>query len=501
MGSLRIIGKGAAYALTGMFISKILTYIWRLVIARMGPEDYGFISLALTILGISYSLSSLGLGTAVTRYVAYFHGLEDLQKMKGVISTALKLAVPLSLIISAIVFTYSDAISNIIFRAPGLSTVLKIISFGIVPYIIYILAIAALTGLKKIEYVIFSRQIVESITRLLVTLGLLYIGYGVLGVGIAYVSAYLFGALSAVYFLEKSFPFINTKIKAASLDRELLTYSLPLLFSEVIVQALSWTDTLMIGYFKNAAHVGIYNTAAPTAGLILMIPSALSVLFLPVITTAYAKGLMGNIKTTYRKITKLIIAANLPMLLLMVFFSEDILTFLFGYEYSSGSGALIFLSVGYFISAVTGTSGSILDMFKKTKILMAISIASTLINVGMNYLLIPRYGINGAAFASAISLVVGSVLLSAFSFKSINMLPFDKSILYLSLFGTISMGGVYFCLHALYGSIPIIPAVIGVLVFFLIYSYLILKFEIVEMHEIKQVIEILKKSAVPNKRI
>ena len=71
---------------------------------------------------------------------------------------------------------------------------------------------------------------------------------------------------------------------------KILSYSLPLMLSGILISITTWTDTLMIGHFRQASEVGIYNAALPTAQLIYMIPYVFMVLFLPVLTELYAKG-------------------------------------------------------------------------------------------------------------------------------------------------------------------------------------------------------------------
>jgi len=492
MGDLRTIGKGAAYVFAGLVIAKLVAYVWRIIVAKTGPESYGLLSLAISILGLTYTFSFLGLESAVMRYMAYFKEKNDTLKMKGVIFSSLKLSIPVSILVSIALYSYSDFISIDLFEKPGLSPLLKIVSFGIVPYMVYIMSLSALIGLKKIEGVVISRNVTESTVRLVATIVLIYLGYGILGATAAYILAFVLSAIVSIYFLQKNFPFLGTKISSAGLEKELLSYSLPLLMGGVVVQMLSWIDVLMIGYFRTASEVGIYSTAVPTAALLLFMPSALATLFLPVITAAYAKNRTEDIKRVYLRVTKLTVVANLPLVLIMMFFSKDILGFFFGGVYSEGALSLSILAIGYFVSSAVTTSNAILNMTKNTKSLMTIAIISTAINVALNYYLIPIYGITGAAVSAAIAMALSGILVCLSAYKSINIIPYDKSLLYVCLLGTISLSGMYFGLRAIYPTIPMIPAIIGVLLFFAFYIYLIFKFRILEKNEVIEIINILK---------
>jgi hypothetical protein len=96
------------------------------------------------------------------------------------------------------------------------------------------------------------------------------LGLGVVGAAWGWVLAIIVMPFLAFYFLEKKvFPIFKTKVKAISVDKELFTYSFPLLFAGIagLVMGWTWTDTLMLGYFTSSTNVGIYNAALPTAQL------------------------------------------------------------------------------------------------------------------------------------------------------------------------------------------------------------------------------------------
>jgi O-antigen/teichoic acid export membrane protein len=78
---------------------------------------------------------------------------------------------------------------------------------------------------------------------------------------------------------------------------------------------------------------------------------------------------------------------------------------IFGREFQTGSFALRLLTVGQFINAISGSVGLILLMTAQERVFHKIIIATTIINFVLNVLLIPKYGVNGAAFVSMVSTV------------------------------------------------------------------------------------------------
>ena len=130
----------------------------------------------------------------------------------------------------------------------------------------------------------------------------------------------------------------------------MLSFSLPLVLSGFMGTIIMWTDTTMLGFFKNAVVVGIYNAAIPTAQILMVFPSALSALFLPVITELYSKGEEKELRTVYKVIAKWMFYLNFPVFLLLVIFSRQVLNITFGKEYITGYIALILLGGAYLTS-------------------------------------------------------------------------------------------------------------------------------------------------------
>ena len=93
--ALKKIAKGAGIFSIGLLISKGLAYVYRLIIARIGVEQYGLFSLALAVFGIFITISLLGLSDGVIRFVSFYKGKFDQRRIKGVITSSLKITLPL----------------------------------------------------------------------------------------------------------------------------------------------------------------------------------------------------------------------------------------------------------------------------------------------------------------------------------------------------------------------------------------------------------------------
>lgn len=419
---VKTIAKGSGIIFLGIVFSKIFGYIYRLIIARIGVEQYGTLSLGIVIVGIVIMFSSLGLDFGVLRYVSYFIGKGDNEKIKGVINSALKISIPISIIFSLLLFVFSGKIAYILFNNINLSLILKILSICIPFYITAKMFISVLVSFKKIKYVIYAQYLSESLLKVLITILFIVLGYGIIGAAIAYVLAVLCMFGLSFYFLQKRvFSFLDKNINGFFSNKVLLLFSLPLLFSNLIEVIIGWADSIMIGIFKGSYFVGIYNAAVPTSVILLMIPLALLYLYLPLLTQLYSNNNTDKMKYIYKLITRWVFLLNLPLFLLMTFFSKQILSILFGVEYSIGSLSLIILCLGYFIYSIFYINQQILFVIKKTNLIFINVIIAASVNIILNYILIQRYGIIGGAISATTALIIISILCLIESNRFINL--------------------------------------------------------------------------------
>jgi len=475
---LRKVAKGAGIAFAGTFIGLALAYSSRMVIARwLGASDYGLVCLGFTTMTIVAGLSLVGLPTAIQRYVSFYKGREDAARIKGAIIGALEISFPLSVIFALLLFFSADWLSTHIFHEPNLTHVLRIFSLGIPFWALVNNFVSATIGFQDLRYRVYVNELFQNIFKLIAIVALLTSGFEVVGAAWGWVLAVIGMPFLAFYFLQKKvFPILNTKTKAISMKRELLSFSWPLILTAFAGLIMGYMDTLMLGYFSTAYNVGIYNAALPTAGVLRTGGGAFGLIFMPVASELYARNREQNLKNIYTAVTKWILCITLPAFLLMVLFSDWIMKILFGLEFVVGAQALSILAFSFFISSLFGLSRSLLHVYGRTKIIMVCSFAAAGSNFILNSLLIPIYGLNGAAIATGISALIGVFLRFLFTLRVAKMQPFKKRYLKSVIASLLAVFIVYAVTKYVVGVS--IPSLIGMLfVFILLYFFLLLLFK------------------------
>ena len=138
---------------------------------------------------------------------------------------------------------------------------------------------------------------------------------------------------------------------------------------------------------------------------------AINAIATPNFVEFYSKKDMQGLKNTVQNSTKLIFLTATPVLLILVFFSKEILGF-FGEEFVAGYLALIYLCVSRFINAISGSVGYIMQMTDQQIVFKNVLIIAFIINILLNFVLIPIYSFTGAAIASSIAMIFWNITLA-----------------------------------------------------------------------------------------
>ena len=145
----------------------------------------------------------------------------------------------------------------------------------------------------------------------------------------------------------------------------------------------------------------------------------------------------------YKSTSKWNFLVVLPLVLLILLFATEIIRLLYGNDYAPGSTALIILSFGIAMNDFSGTAGNILVGSGHTKLNLVCEAIAAVMNILLNILLIPRYGITGAAVATSISYTARNISAVSFVYFKFGIHPFKASYLRLSLAGLITTGTIY----------------------------------------------------------
>jgi len=388
-------------------------YIFSFLIALYyGAEGVGIFSISHTLLSIATLVSVLGLDITSVRLISKNKSLENVRALYFKI---LKVVIPFSILLSIILFFSSSFISYILNDSQLIHS-LKLVCFGILPLSIIYIHSEGLRGLKEVKlYSLLKYAMIPLFSSIILFL----MDKSKFENFEDPVFAYLISII--VTFFVSLFLWINKNGYSISNNIEisfkyLLNISIPILLTTSMFHIINWTDTIILGYYNTSRDIGIYNICLKMSMSSSIVLFSINSIAAPKFSELYSAKKFVEFKNVIKLSSKMIFWLSLPILLI-IGFKADFLLNIFGLEFIEGKRALYVLLFGQFINVLCGSVGYILMMTNKQKILRNIIVVSASLNFALNILLIPIYGILGAAIATTTSLILWNILSLLYVYK------------------------------------------------------------------------------------
>ncbi len=474
---LGIIAKTSLFIFAGLMFSKIASYVYRIIIARyFGAELYGSFAIALMISGWFITLAALGLNHGIIRYVAAYRGKKEYNKIKFIFLKSVSISIIMGLIFMFIMFFSADFISQNIFNNFSLTYMLKLFSVVVPITILMNLLLGLLNAYERVAWQSSIVHIFNNGVKVSSILIFLFLGFKAISLPLSYSLGILVSVLVSYIVIKKNTSSALGHYKLEKKTKKkiwtnLLSYSWPFIFSSIVLSIFYWTDSFMVGYFLSVEHVGFYNAAVPIALLLTLAPELFIGIFFPLINKEYSNKNMQMIRELSKQVGKWIFILNLPVFLIMFLFPGLIINSLFGSDYLVAENTLRILSIGAFFSSLIIISQKLLEMSGRSKTILVDTMMVGILNIILNYLLVPQYGINGAAIATTISVVILHGLFLFQVSKSLSIIPLRRKIFIILLISAIPMSIVLYARSIVEVNLISISAIS--ILFFLIYIFLI----------------------------
>jgi len=479
---MKKVAKGAGITFAGTVSGRGLWFLSQVIIARsFGAEVFGLYIIGLMVLKVTELIARLGLDSGAMRYVS-IHRKTSPSSVKGVLLCSLLLSFVNGVFTGLIVYYLAGFISGVIFHNPELKGIIRLFAFS-VPFMSAMMVTAtASQGFHTAKYLVYIKDIIQPLANIVLIVLSLALGFGITGVCVAFMASYLIALAAGLYLLSVRFPGLRDRtLRPAFINRELVAYSIPMLFNGFLLFMINWTDAIMLGVFKTSASVGIYRAASQVPMFLGLIMVAFNSIYGPVIAEMHYGGKRGRMEAIFKATARWVCILALPASLLLIFSSETIMS-IFGNDFvAEGAYVLMVLAVAQLVNCATGPVGFTLNMTGRQNVELANSLVLLLVNVVLNYLFIPRYGAIGAAVATAISISSINVLRVLEVFFFYRMHPFSHAHLGMAAGGGVSIALLYLLGRFTAGQAQFVGvlsnvAVVGI-VFVLFFFFTGLRFE------------------------
>lgn len=407
----REILTGAAWSLPAYALATLLTLGANIFVARFyGAESVGALAIIQSIVLFASMFTVFGTATSIMRLIPEQVRKYSASSAYAVYRKIIFLICVASIVVCAPLWLLSDFISENLLSKPHLGEFLAIAAGFVIFKSLVDVNVRAIRGLRLIR--VFA---VMQVLPMLAMLAILITGtifFDIAGMPIyAQLASWLVAALIGTIIVRSAF---SAQIRASDQIEEMpvseiLRISFPMLMTASMHFLIGQTGILMLAAFRTEAEVGYYEIAFKLATLTTFMLVAINSMAGPKLADLHAAGRIDELLYVARKAAKLIFWVTVPVLFVLLAFGRPLLEQLFGLQFVKAYPALTLLVVGQFINAISGSTGLFMNMTGHQVAFRNIVFSAGVINIVVNLILTPRYGIVGAACASMLSISIWNV--------------------------------------------------------------------------------------------
>ena len=384
------------------FVVMLCNYGTSVYIARMlGPNQYGIYAIIFTVLNLLSLMSTTGILSATSKYVAHMPA-----QASAVKNSAFKLTGLIALIFAGAFFFLTIPISDLL-RDRTLSPYLRMTTLVIIPFFLYPVFLGYFNGLKKYHKQAIIK-VIFAVANFILIVGFVYLGFEIYGAIVGFALGALIACLTG-YFMAG-----RIKLTAGFSMKKLLLFAIPftiLSFTFVGTRSISLLlvksllgDNNLTAYYNIALRICIFphNLSIAIAGALL-----------PLVAQSFSSedkiGLVGHILKSLKYLAIFLI----PLSMLIIIFRQTIVSILYGQEYIAAVTPIKFIAIAEIFVGIEFIFLIVLSGIDKHKFAMIISISVFCMAIVLNLILIPKYSVSGAAVATLISYFLGAVISAA----------------------------------------------------------------------------------------
>lgn len=394
-------------------ISYLLAFAVMLALTRsLGAEDYGAYSFAFASLSFLGVLALLGFDKLLVRDLAKHAATGNPGLVRGIFRWSSKLLISSSVFLAIVGYAVSYLPIEL-FKDHTTVTTYRIMMIGVPIYVLIVQRQSALQGMKQVV----RAQVHDKLVRPLSFLLLIGVGFFLLP-GWDVIQATIMAVIA--FFIALIVGEVNYRMKSKGLEivepdrseRKTILNSSGILLLYASMSILSTKlDIFMLGGMQSSTDkVGIYTVSLRMADLINFFLVAFNLVLAPTMAGLLANGKIDELQNTLVRAARLILVFSVPVIIFLAL-ARDWYLPLFGEEFTEASTPLLILVCAQFFSVATGSVGYLLLMSKNERFALYTLTISTIMNAILNFVLIPDYGILGAAIATACSISLNNLMM------------------------------------------------------------------------------------------
>lgn len=483
-----LIMRSASITLAGTVFQLGVSFLSGLIVARViGSSAFGIFNIARTLCETLIVFTKMGFDIGIVRHFGEHPPGQYAWRNARFLARVLMTVLGLSLIPVAVVLLGGGAwLEQHVYQYPDFGLVIAVMIITVPLMALTQVLGGAFRGYMQIRPRVIAEFFLQPSVRLAVILLLFLAGWRLWSVIVGTVLSFVVAVLYLLFRARRTFFIGQQDVEKPEIHdekwRDFITvgkYSIVISLTVSVAVLLQKLDVMMLGYFATASDVGKYAVIQMVVSLIAIFNSALNQAVAPMLARFCKEGAIEDMRHLIHQHTRWVVLTSLPVFLVIGFFGNQFMP-IFGKDFHVGLPVVALLALSQFVLAVLSSAGFMLSMTGRHMLEFYTMLIALVCNVILNFLLIPDYGITGAALATLISVVLANILRSLQVYRIHGVFPVGGEVLRVVLIGVGVFAVTWFAAQELGFEKSIMAAVIQSLLFCAIYAVLVLRFGLVE---------------------
>ena len=466
--------SGTSQNVVGIAIAAIATLVVQLLISNtLGTEAFGVVTVLTQAAFVVSFATRAGMDMAVLRDVAVEVGMGRWDRIRTPVARAVAIAALVSTGVALVAYAGADTVRSLFSIPSDLGEwAVESAAIGLPFLAVANVWLAATRGLKIMRYTLYVFWAGQPVLWVLLMLAGWTVSKTTWMSVLAYSLSWVVATGAAFYFWRReSRGWEPAPMEAGAMSR-LMRYAGPRAPAALFSQLLFWTDLFVLTRYVDAGEYGVYSAALRAGQVIVLFLTSVSLMFSPYVADLHNRGETERLDRLFKTLTRWTIAATMPLFLVLAV-APDAALRLFGPGFSGGETALLIVLAGQFINIATGSVGFVLIMVGRTGWDLVVYAASLVLNLALAFWLCPRYGMEGAAVANAVTFTLSKWARLALVRRFVKIQPYDRDYVRLllpSVAGLVVMWAVHRVAGESWAIDLVATAVTGTIAYLVVYA-------------------------------
>lgn len=365
------IGRSTANMASYIFVGKLISFILGLaalvVVARiLGPTSYGIYIIAVAAAGIAGSVSNLGIGTALNKFISEYRVRRDRRRIEQILADGIAILVIAGTILTVATFAVSGLVARYSLHNTGYTYVIEVASLSVIASLLFGAMYAGIVGFGDGTHVAYV-SIIGSVMQYSISIPLVIIGLGPVAPVIGLVAGQMIGFLACIYILYVK-RHIRPVMPSIRRMRKLMRFSNPLALSNVYYAIINNISVVVLGIFVASSIAGNFGIASKTSFLADLIVGSISIAILPGFSSVMTKGrTRSKAGAFYNKALYISMIIISPFMFFLIFLSKQVSYTAFGSSYYLAPLYIAITAIGILMGIAGSYAGTLLISDNRTR--------------------------------------------------------------------------------------------------------------------------------------